>query len=69
MLAMLCGVSHAAACILAVVAMEIVPSGLGCEAAGVRAITPSPEPGMDAQENAWTTPHSRMLIVTRLAMG
>lgn len=53
---------------LAVVAMEVVPSGPREEAVGVRPTIPNPEPRMDSHENARTT-RSRMLIVQRLAAG
>ncbi|MBV1800335.1 hypothetical protein [Siccirubricoccus sp. G192] len=43
---------------LVVVAMEVVPPGLGWKAVVARPATPNLEPRMEAHENAWTTPHT-----------
>ncbi len=49
--------------------MEVVPPGLRVEAVVTTPTTHQPEPRMDMHKNARTTPHSRMLIVQRLAEG
>ncbi len=49
--------------------MEVVPLGLGWEAAVAKPATPSLEPQMDIHENARTTWHSRMLMIERLRSG
>ena len=53
--------------VLDVVAMEVVPPGLRLEAVVATPSTAEPEPRMYAHENARTTPHSRLLIVARIA--
>ncbi|MFD1301139.1 helix-turn-helix domain-containing protein, partial [Methylobacterium marchantiae] len=56
-------------CPLDVVAMEVVHPRVSSEAVVAKPVTPDPEPRMDAHQNARTTPHSRRLIVERLAQG